>query len=211
MLTLGAREAQAWLDLFGQTVDDELELLTELDRRCGDGDFGANLASALRRALHATHTSRPETPGEVFSHARDAFLNTGGTSGPLFGLWFSHLASLPGDTSSAQQLAAAVQEATAAVQRLGGAEVGHKTMVDAMAPAAEALVSAAARGGSLAASLEATARASADGAESTRAMIGRRGRASYVGEHARGVVDPGAKTVAMFFAAGAELSKAAVL
>jgi dihydroxyacetone kinase-like protein len=50
--------------------------------------------------------------------------------------------------------------------------------------------------------LLAAAEAAQVGAESTRALIASRGRASYVGEVARGILDPGAVTVALFFRAG---------
>ena len=53
----------------------------------------------------------------------------------------------------------------------------------------------------LSAALNSAATAARLGAESTRAMLARRGRAAYVGEHARGVEDPGASAIAMFFAA----------
>ena len=72
-------------------------------------------------------------------------------------------------------------------------------MVDALAPAAEALDTAKRDGAPLTARLQAAATAARAGADSTAPMIARRGRASYVGEAARGVCDPGALTVALFF------------
>ncbi|MGW4962584.1 DAK2 domain-containing protein [Nonomuraea sp. NPDC004186] len=55
--------------------------------------------------------------------------------------------------------------------------------------------------------LAAAARAATAGAEATAAIRARRGRASYVGERAVGVVDPGARTVAYFFQAGADTTR----
>ena len=74
-------------------------------------------------------------------------------------------------------------------------------MVDAMAPAAAALASAHERGETLAAALDEAAAAARAGAEGTAALLARRGRASYVGEASRGVEDPGAVAVALFFEA----------
>lgn len=88
------------------------------------------------------------------------------------------------------------------VVRLGGAAPGDRTMVDALAPAADALHDA--RAEPLAAALTAAADAAARGAQDTAGMTARRGRASYVGDAARDVVDPGALAVAWFFAAGAD-------
>ena len=73
-------------------------------------------------------------------------------------------------------------------------------MVDAIAPAADALTNAAAQQSNLGEALEAAAHAARVGAESTRSLIASRGRASYVGEVARGVLGPGAVSVALFFA-----------
>jgi dihydroxyacetone kinase len=74
--------------------------------------------------------------------------------------------------------------------------VGDKTMIDAIAPAVEALEK---DGGTL----QDAADAAKTGAESTKDITANRGRASYVGEAARGVVDPGALVMAWFFEAAA--------
>ncbi|WFR74613.1 dihydroxyacetone kinase subunit L [Prescottella defluvii] len=127
-------------------------------------------------------------------------MGTGGTSGPLLGLWFGRIADVRGAAVSVTDLAAAIDTATRSVRRLGKADVGHKTMVDAMVPATEALLAAAARSDDLLPALAAARDAAEQGAESTRDLVARRGRASYVGDHARGVVDPGARAIEMFFA-----------
>jgi dihydroxyacetone kinase-like protein len=87
------------------------------------------------------------------------------------------------------------------VQRLGGAKPGDKTMVDAMVPATEALSSST---GGLADALQAAASAARAGADSTAELLAKRGRASYVGEVARGVLDPGAVAVALLVGSALE-------
>jgi phosphoenolpyruvate---glycerone phosphotransferase subunit DhaL len=192
--------ARRWMAEFATDFETQRERLTELDRAAGDGDFGANLRSALRK-VETRLAADPQTARAVFAAVSDAFLDTGGTSGPLFGMWFRALSrALPEiDPADLTQLAEGVREGTATVQRLGGAEVGDKTMVDAMVPAAAALVDAAGAGQALTAAAE----AAEQGAASTEELVARRGRASYVGEVARGVLDPGALAVALFFRAGA--------
>ena len=194
--------ARRWMDAFAADFETQRDRLTELDRAAGDGDFGANLRSALGKVQQRL-AADPDTARGVFGAVSDAFLDTGGTSGPLFGMWFRALSrALPeADPADLTQLAEGVREGTATVQRLGGAEVGDKTMVDAMVPAAAALTDAA--GAEPEQALTAAAEAAESGAASTEELIARRGRASYVGEVARGVLDPGAVTVAMFFRAGA--------
>ncbi|GAB2641407.1 dihydroxyacetone kinase subunit DhaL [Prescottella soli] len=201
MTTLQLEPTRTWIMRFAADVEAQVDTLTELDRQVGDGDFGFNLRSAVRAALAELEARPPERPGAVFSRVSDAFLGTGGTSGPLLGLWFGRIAAVPGEGVSAGDLAAAVDTATQAVRRLGKADVGDKTMVDAMVPAAGALLASAATSDDVCVALAAARVAAAEGAESTRELVARRGRASYVGEHARGVVDPGACAIAMFFAA----------
>jgi dihydroxyacetone kinase-like protein len=198
---LDRASARRWIDAFATDFERERTRLTELDRAAGDGDFGANLRSALTKVQQRL-TADPQTARAVFAAVSDAFLDTGGTSGPLFGMWFRALSRALPETDPADltQLAEGVREGTATVQRLGGAEVGDKTMVDAMVPAVAALTDAA---GSPEEALTAAAEAAEAGAASTEAMVARRGRASYVGEVARGVLDPGALAVALFFRAGA--------
>jgi dihydroxyacetone kinase-like protein len=202
--TLTAAHARAWSEGFIAAVRRGDEELTELDRRAGDGDFGANMRFALRRAAALLDGDPPASVGGVFTALSEGFLQTGGTSGPLFGMWFREFAKATGaagEEVTAAVLARAATAAVATVQRLGKAEVGHKTMVDAMAPAAGALRTAADRNADVTEALRRAAAAAREGAESTRDLVAVRGRASYVGEHARGVVDPGALTVALFFEA----------
>lgn len=200
MMILQINDARAWIDRFIAAVELHHQELTELDRLTGDGDYGTNVRSALRAASLALRTSS-ETVAEIFTAVSDGFLSTGGTSGPLFGMWFREFAKAAGEGLSTPQLAVAATEAVAVVQRLGHAEIGHKTMVDAMSPAAHALTVAAEEGADLWLSLARAALAARAGAESTRSLKARRGRASYVGERAVGVEDPGAVTVALFFEA----------
>ncbi|MGC0366282.1 dihydroxyacetone kinase-like protein [Rhodococcus sp. 27YEA15] len=201
MTTLNVFDTRSWIGRFAEESENQFDALTDLDRLVGDGDFGMNLRSGLRSATGRIAKDPPGDPGSVFARVSDAFLDTGGTSGPLLGLWFGQIAAVAGDHVTATQLASAVDTATVAVQRLGNAQVGHKTMVDAMVPAAESLTAAAAADAGVLDALQAAAEGARRGAESTRSMLARRGRATYVGEHARGVEDPGAAAIAMFFAA----------
>lgn len=199
MDTVTTGHPRAWINRFIAGVERQSTELTELDRQAGDGDFGTNLRSALRRASANLDAETSDQPQAVFLAVADAFLNTGGTSGPLFGMWFREFAKALAGGVTAATLSEGATNAAAAVRRLGKADVGHKTMVDAMVPAAEALSAAAARDADAGTALRDAARAAHAGAASTERLLAKRGRASYVGEHARGVVDPGALTVAIFF------------
>jgi dihydroxyacetone kinase-like protein len=200
---LGAAEAQGWIERFATVFTANRELLDDLDRQSGDGDFGSNLEAAMERVSDGLAAGPAATPGAVLSVVAASFMHTGGTSGPLFGMWFMQIAkaagSLPG--IGLAELAAGADSGLGGIQRLGGAQPGDKTMVDALAPAVAALHAAVESNASLADGLAAAAAAARAGADATAPMLARRGRASYVGEAARGVTDPGALTVAFMFEA----------
>lgn len=185
--------AQTWVHAYIARVVDGHEELNDLDRRAGDGDFGDNLLGIAQRTGQAMTDGTP-----AFAALAGACRAAGGTSGPLFGMWFRGFARDAGDPLTVALLAAAARDGLDSVRRAAGAQVGDNTMVDAMEPAVRALEAA---DGGVDAALAAAARAAQAGAESTRDLLGRRGRSSYVGDHARGVLDPGAVAVAWFFTA----------
>ncbi|MFD0417755.1 dihydroxyacetone kinase family protein [Streptomyces sp. NPDC127108] len=198
------------LDRYADIVAQVRDNLTKLDQLVGDGDFGDNLSGGVRRAVKLAD----ETGADGVAALAEAFLNdVGGTSGPLFGLLFQHLAAAGSGAEQAPSVAAlaeATAGAQAAIHRVGGARVGDCTIVDALAPAAESLAAAAEAGptdGSEGAEapLTTAAQAAIRGALSTASLRPRRGRASYVGDHALGVPDPGALAVALLFVALADI------
>lgn len=198
--------ALAWVARFAAAFSEQAAALGDMDRLAGDGDFATNLGSALQRVEQRIADSQPATFGAVFSAVSRGFLDTGGTSGPLFGMWFREISKAAGGgDATVATLAAGVGAGLAIVGRYGGAAVGDSTMVDAMEPAARSLEASAAGAVSLVGALRTAATAARAGAESTRDLVASKGRASYVGEAARGVLDPGAVAVAMFFEAGADV------
>ncbi|HVW18590.1 MAG TPA: DAK2 domain-containing protein [Solirubrobacteraceae bacterium] len=205
MSGLDAAGARRWAEAFLDAAERDAEALGDLDRKAGDGDFGTNLVTSVRASRARLGDGPLALPADAFSALSAAFMATGGTSGPLFGMWYRELARAAGDGPeiATDGLAAGLAAGLAVVRRLGGAEVGDKTMVDAMAPAAEAVAAAAESGADVVAALTAAARAARAGAEETASLVARRGRASYVGEVARGIVDPGAATLALFLESGA--------
>lgn len=192
--------ARDWILGFAGAVLAAEPELTAYDQAAGDGDFGANIAGAVRLVRSELDGLAAAPDHEVLAATARVFLDeVGGTSGPLFGLLFQALAAATGERLTVESLATGTAEALAAIQRVGEAEVGDKTLVDALSPAADALGGV---GADLAKAFEVAAAAASEGAERTRDIRARRGRASYVGEHARGVPDPGAVTIGLLFAAG---------
>ena len=174
--------------------------LTELDARIGDGDHGINLRRGMEAILTVLDEADPAAGSAdlLRSAGRRLISVVGGASGPLYGtLLISTADALGGDPGDVADLAEALEEGVAAVGRRGRSQIGQKTMLDALVPATAALASALRSGSSVPAAGCAAAAAAAAGRDHTRDMIAQRGRASYLGERARGHLDPGASSSAI--------------
>lgn len=204
----GQAFARSWFAAFVAAFEEQKEYLGDLDRRSGDGDFAINIASALRRAgSRVAELSDDADDADVFRAISLGFIDTGGSSGPLLGMWFRGLSkACEGHEWTTAVLADGIRSGTDAIQRLGGARVGDKTMVDAMVPAADSLEASREQGREWQDALREAAESARAGADSTESLLASLGRASYVGEAAAGVVDPGASAVALFFESGARAS-----
>lgn len=196
---LTTRDLHLWMQDFAATVQAAQHHLSELDAAAGDADHGSNLARGLQAVLLAL-PGLQGTPGLVCKEIGLVLVDTiGGSSGALYGTVFLRLAQAAGLTSTEITLPALAQGFRAAAQGItdrGGAQRGDKTMLDAVGPAADALTTAVAEKTPLASALALAAYAAEGGAEATRAMQARRGKASYVGAKSIGTADPGATSAA---------------
>ncbi|MEO2096151.1 MAG: DAK2 domain-containing protein [Brachybacterium sp.] len=186
-----------------ETLEAAAPALGDLDRRAGDGDFGDNVRLAMKNLGRELEGGEPaDFRGWVTAMSR-AWLGVGGTSGPLFGMFYRDLAKAAGDgeVPDLAALAEALEAGQAVIQKYGEAEVGDRTMVDALAPAVAALREAAGSGADAAHALGAAEKAAIDAAKGTAELTARRGRASYVGDSAKGVMDPGACAMALVIGA----------
>ena len=98
-------------------------------------------------------------------------------------------------------LTEALDEGVQAMQKLGGAQVGDKTVIDALVPAVAQLRAGVEGGSSLADALIAARTAAEVGRDSTVQLQARKGRASYLGERSVGHVDAGATSAVMLLQA----------
>jgi dihydroxyacetone kinase-like protein len=173
---------------FADAVAVACDSLTRLDQHSGDGDFGDNLRGGVVMATQRL----ADVAASPLSVLGAVFLDeVGGTSGPLLGLLFTEIAvAVADDAGSASAWAEGLTAGLAAIVRVGEAAAGDRTLVDALAPAAESL--------SATGDFVAAAQAAAEGAHATASMRARMGRASYLGDRAKGEPDPGAMGVALF-------------
>jgi dihydroxyacetone kinase-like protein len=194
--------ARAWIAAVAESVRAEAQHLTDLDAAIGDSDHGINLRRGFDAVIAALGTFEAASAGDVLGKAGTTLLSkVGGASGPLYGTVFRALGkTLRQDGSFAEGLQAALD----GVRQLGKAEVGDKTMVDALAPAVAAYARADADGEEIAARAAATAARA--GADSTVPLAARKGRASYLGDRSIGHPDPGATSTALIFEALAQVT-----
>lgn len=105
------------------------------------------------------------------------------------------------DPVDAAALGVALRAGVEGVIARGKAEVGDKTMIDALSPALEAWDSAAEGGATPADAARAAAEAAARGRDATEPLVARKGRASYLGERSAGHLDPGAASATLLLEA----------
>ena len=141
-------------------------------------------------------------PGELLVQAGATLvLRVGGAAGPLYGTALREAGRSLGEVGvfGLLELTDALHDALSGIVKLGAAEEGDKTIVDAWAPALRALRDGRSTGA--VAALHAARVAAEKGAVATTPMEARKGRASYLGPRSVGHQDPGAASTSLLFAA----------
>jgi len=165
--------------------------INALDARVGDGDTGSTFAGAARR-VQASLDSLPFADGQALLATLSDIKrkSMGGSSGVLLAIMLANAAEA---FRSRPDWPRALLQGLGAMQAYGGAAIGDRTMIDALKPALEALVTNE--------GLPAAARAARAGADATGQMLrARSGRSAYLEARSlAGVNDPGAEAVARTF------------
>ena len=191
-------QVDGWIRAFTAAIAENKEYLTELDSAIGDADHGINMNRGMQAVL-----AKLEGDGQGVQADVGALLKTvgmtlvstvGGASGPLYGTLFLQMGSSAAGKPelSGAGLGGALAAGVAGVQRRGKAELGDKTMIDALVPAVEALRSSLAGGATAGEALHRSTEAARDGMTATIPLVARKGRASYLGERSANHQDPGA-------------------
>ena len=201
--------AQDWIRIWlqvGLKLEAEKGRLNELDGVIGDGDHGVTMAigfRALRQALQGLNAD--VTIDQVFKTAGLAFLTAaGGAVGPLMGTMLCDTGEAFNGrvTFGAEEVVWMLEIMEKAMVRRGKAQLGDKSMLDALHPAV--IAAREAEGKDMAEILGRAADAAAIGARSTSGMISRIGRSSRLGERTLGHEDAGANSIALMLRALAE-------
>lgn len=189
-----------WLHSYADEVHEKAAWLTELDSAIGDADHGTNMERGTAALLGALEQNTPADVAALFKAVGMAVVSkVGGASGSLYGTLFLDMAkNAPASaTISAADLAISLRAGIDGVIGRGRAEVGDKTMIDALQPAVDALTAALESGTSASRALAEAADAAERGRDATLPLVARKGRASYLGERSADHLDPGAASAAL--------------
>lgn len=192
------------------TIDANVDELGRMDSVAGDGDHGIGMQRGSHAALAAARSAGAEGAGAqtLLTRAADAWSDrAGGTSGALWGVILSSVAAQLGDTGApdASAVAAGVAAGSRGVTDYGKAEIGDKTLVDALVPFSTELTAGVDGGASLADAWRSAAAAATRSAAATADLIPRLGRARAHGQNSVGTPDPGAHSLALIVTAVADV------
>jgi dihydroxyacetone kinase phosphoprotein-dependent L subunit len=183
-----------------RTAADSEQYFCELDSVVGDGDFGFSLARGFEKVMEEFDSIDRKDVGTFLKKVGLIITSRcGGTSGPLWGTGFLRAGILAGDRLdlTATDAVAMLRAAFEGIQKRGGAELGDKTLLDALAPLIARFEEGLAAGAEPHAAFAAAVEAAEAAARKTTELVARRGRASYTGERSRGSPDAGAMAVAL--------------
>lgn len=198
---------QKMLDAALAAIEQNLETLNALDSATGDGDHGTAILAAMKAAATAAHKD-----GNLASTLEgigwDVMSSTSGSTSALTGSLFVGMGgAVAGEELDTDQVVDLFEAGLANVRVSTKAQVGDKTLMDALIPAIEAMKAKKGTGANLQELFQAAAQAAEQGAESTKDLVAKHGRAKNLGERSRGHLDAGAQSTALIYAAYAEATK----
>lgn len=172
----------------------------ELDSYAGDADFGVSLASGFRAIEQEwDQLDRTSIGSFLLKISMVIAKNVGGCSGPIWGTGFMRAGALSKDRTSLtlDDLAKVLTASIEGIQKRGGAQLGDKTLLDALIPIRDIVHENAAKPDADAGEVLQRATAVAnDAIEGTKGLVAKRGRQQFVGDRSKGTPDPGIVAIA---------------
>ena len=178
------------------------DYLSKLDSATGDGDHGMAAGKVADAIVATIEKDGRRDIGTLLKDMGWAVLATdAGSTSPLYGSFFIGMSEQARSAESldASGFAAMLDQGVTSLRKNTQADVGGKTMLDALVPAMAAIHAALDSGRSLVLALSEGAAAAVKGAESTRNMRALFGRARNLGERSIGHLDPGATSMSLLF------------
>ncbi|MDR1393733.1 MAG: dihydroxyacetone kinase subunit L [Bifidobacteriaceae bacterium] len=181
------------------TWEANIDRFNEIDSAFGDGDHGVTVSKIARVVVRSAGDPALTSISSLLNAIGTGTMAVGGGSaGPLYGMVFTGLAeAVEAEPVDATTLAAMLASARRSLESLTNARPGDKTLMDALIPATESGQAAVDQG--VTAILAQAAQAASAGAEATKNMVAKFGRARSYGEQTLGTPDAGALSMALLF------------
>jgi phosphoenolpyruvate---glycerone phosphotransferase subunit DhaL len=204
LVSLNSEQTRLLLIRALQSLAGKADYLNELDRALGDGDHGTTLARGVKSAVRDLESMQPLNVNEVFIVVGKGMMKSmGGASGVLYGVLFRAAQDAPATMDlDCRAFREFLNSGLRQLKLKTKAEVGDKTMLDALVPAILALDRCSTD--LLSEALHVAAAAADKGAQSTVGLLPKFGRAKTLGERAAAAQDPGATSMALLFRGLAE-------
>lgn len=184
-----------WLQAFASEIQQNKDYLTELDAAIGDADHGINMDRGFQKVITQLPNIADKDIGSILKNVSMTLIsNIGGASGPLYGTLFLRAGTA---VAGKEELTAAnmqklLQAGLEGLLQRGKAQLGDKTMVDVLSPAAIAFEEAVSGGKTMSEAMQQMVAVAEKAMKDTIPMIAKKGRASYLGDRSVGHQDPGA-------------------
>lgn len=195
---LYAQDIQAMLLQLGHDLSDAEQTLTQLDSAIGDGDLGMTLKIGFREIQNLLSSHSFDSISAILTESADVFAEKAAST---FGTLLTVMMNSAGKAAASltqigtREAADLLDVAAASVQRRGKAQLGDKTLLDALIPAVNSLKSSAEQDLPLSQAAQLALEEARLGAERTVSMKARAGRSGYLGDRTIGQKDPGAAAI----------------
>ena len=185
-----AKEIQSVIDAHASEIE-------KLDQEIGDGDHIFNVQRGIKLVIELEPTIKDLPMSKALNQiAMKVLSGIGGSSGALFGTLFMTMAKGEGIDEGVDYKKAfkIFIDGVEAVKQRGKADVGEKTMMDVLIPVANCLQKGMEGDQDLNSVLQEAVEQAEKGMLSTKDLLATKGRASFLGERAKGHIDPGARS-----------------
>ncbi len=184
-----------WIEAIALVLEQNKNYLTELDAAIGDADHGINMNRGFQKVVSQLPTVADKDIGSILKTVSMTLISSvGGASGPLYGTMFLRSSTTVAGKSELtdEDMVALLQAAVDGIIQRGKANLGDKTMLDALSPASDTFKQAVANGASTQEALQQAVAAAEEGMKNTIPLVAKKGRASYLGDRSANHQDPGA-------------------
>ena len=181
--------------------------LNSVDAEVGDGDTGFGVSRSSKTVLaHLKYLPLDDdVPGSLKIMAELISDSFGGSSGPLYGFLLVNVSEALPKQKLCQlapaHWAIAFKQGVDALKDLVHVQVGDRTMIDALDPAAHAAMDFLKSKQTPEEALEKIVKAAREGADKAKLLVARRGRSAYLGDRVIGLADPGCELAYLWLSA----------